>query len=90
MKAKDRKPLLRWKVKLRITSRVKSQTGFAVRGPDDQLYIAATKKEAINNLKARMQCTEMPAWSVQPATEADKKELATRQTVFAIDNDLGD
>jgi hypothetical protein len=90
MKAKDRKPLLRWKVKLRITARVKSRSGFAVRGPDDKLHIAPTKKEAFANLKARMACTEMPAWSIQPATEADKKEEANRLAIFLIDNDNGD
>lgn len=90
IKRKDRKPLLRWKVGIKITHTSRSKTGFVVRGPDGKLAIEPSRKGAVSNLKARMACHTVQPWTIAPATPEDLEEMKTRQTVWAIDNDIGD
>lgn len=65
--------LYKWKVAIRITSRVRSSTGFIVTGPDGKTQRVPTKAEALALIKARMACHTLPAWTIRVAktTEVD-------------------
>lgn len=62
--------LFRWKVRLVVTSRRRSSTGFTVTGPDGKVYHAVTRKEALANLKVRMLCHEVQPWKIMVTPSA--------------------
>jgi hypothetical protein len=64
--------LFRWKVRIIVTKRRRSSTGFNVTGPDGKTYWAPTRKEALSNLKVRMQCHEVQPWKVSVALEVPR------------------
>jgi hypothetical protein len=56
--------IARGKVRVKITRR-KRRAKFMVHGPDGKIYEALTKKEAVNNLLARIRCWHVITWRIE-------------------------
>lgn len=69
------------KVKVVITGKTRNREGFEVIGPSGPDKLCRTKKEALQNLLARLRCADPVAWMITPVKiTPNPKHKATLST----------